>query len=90
MNTRFTTELDKKGRVTIAPELLSSLQLSPGTTLVLELNEGRITLEPITEEPELVEKDGLLVVRPRISGNLKNCVQQNREERIFQLQRILG
>lgn len=84
METKFTTEIDEMGRVTIAPELLSSLQLTPGTTLALEVKEGKITLEPIPEEPELIEKDGLLIVRPRITGKITNCVKQDREERIFQ------
>ncbi len=41
MHTQFTTEIDELGRVSLAPELLSALRLSPGTTLVLGLKEGR-------------------------------------------------
>jgi len=87
MDTKFTAEIDEMGRVKIAPELLSSLHLSPGATLLLEATGGRIMLEPIPEEPELIEKDGLLVVRPRITGNITNSVQRDREERISQLMR---
>lgn len=47
--------------------------------------EGKIILEPIPEEAELVEKDGLLIVRPRVTENLSNCVQQDRKDRIAQL-----
>jgi bifunctional DNA-binding transcriptional regulator/antitoxin component of YhaV-PrlF toxin-antitoxin module len=85
MDARFTTEIDAQGRVCLAPELLSALQLAPGTTLVLELKEGRIILEPLPEEPELIEKDGLLVVRPRLTGNILDWVQQDRDERIAHL-----
>ena len=42
-------------------------------------------LEPIPEEVELVEKDGLLIVRPRATENLSNCVQQDQEDRVAQL-----
>jgi len=90
MPTKFTTEIDEKGRVAIAPELLSSLRLSPGTTLMLEAKEGGIMLEPISEEAELIEKDGLLVVRPRITGNISNCVQKDREDRIAQFSKDLN
>lgn len=82
MDARFTTEIDAQGRVSIAPELLSALQLSPGTTLSLELMEGRIVLEPLPEDPELIEKNGLLVVRPRLTGNILDWVQQDRDERM--------
>lgn len=85
MQTNFTTEIDNLGRVSLAPELLSTLRLSPGTTLLLEIKDGKIVLEPLPEEPELVEKDGLLFVRPRITGNLVDFVQQEREERIANL-----
>jgi bifunctional DNA-binding transcriptional regulator/antitoxin component of YhaV-PrlF toxin-antitoxin module len=90
MATQFTTEIDEKGRVAIAPELLSSLRLSPGATLLLEEKEGRIMLEPVSEEAELIEKDGLLVVRPRVTGNLMDCVQQDRDERILQFTKDLN
>ena len=89
MHLKFTTEVDALGRVTLAPELLSALRLSPGTTLVLELEEGRIVLEPLPENPELIEKDGLLVVRPRITGNIANWVQQDRDERLAHLSKEL-
>lgn len=82
METKFTTAIDERGRVSIAPELLSALQLAPGTTLVLELKDGRIVLEPLPEDPELIDKDGLLVVRPRITGNILDWVKQDRDERI--------
>lgn len=85
MHPRFTTEIDELGRVILAPELLSALRLSPGTILVLELEEGRIVLEPLPENPELIEKDGLLVVRPRITGNIANWVEQGRDDRLSQL-----
>jgi len=85
MDARFTTEIDAQGRVSLAPELLSALQLTPGTTLMLELKEGRIVLEPLPEDPELIEKDGLLVVRPRLTGNISDWVQQDRDERLAHL-----
>jgi bifunctional DNA-binding transcriptional regulator/antitoxin component of YhaV-PrlF toxin-antitoxin module len=85
MDAKFTTEIDELGRISIAPELLSALSLSPGTTLLLELREGRIVLEPLPAEPELVERDGLLIVRPRITGNIVEWVQRDREERIAHL-----
>ena len=87
MNAQFTAEIDGLGRVSLAPELLSALQLSPGTTLLLEIKDGKIVLEPLSEDPEIIEDDGLLLVRPRITGNIMDCVQQVREERITHILR---
>ena len=85
MNAQVTTALAEFGRVRIAPEFLSALQLSPGTALLSELREGRIVLEPLPEEPELVEEDGLLLVNSRFIGSIKDWVQEDRDARIAHL-----
>jgi len=82
---QVTTEIDALGRVRIAPEFLSVLHLLPGTTLLSELKDGRIVLEPLPEEPELIEEDGLLLVNSRFIGITKDWVQEDRDARIAHL-----
>ncbi len=79
---QFTSKLDKKGRVVIAPELLNALRIVPGTTLMLEVKDDNIVLQPIPQEPKLVEKDGVLVVRPLSAGDILDEVVKDRKERI--------
>ena len=81
MKLKFKTQLDKSGRVTIPPEIISELHLTPGVIFGIEEKNGKITLEQTSDEPELIEKNGLLVVRPKITGNIETIVQQDRDGR---------
>ena len=85
MDLIFQIKIEKSGRISLPPEILSELHLVPGKTLLLEEKNGKISLEPINEEPELIEKDGLLIVRPKITGDIVQSVQQNRVKRISKL-----
>lgn len=82
MNLKFQTQVDRSGRITLPPEILSELHLAPGTILMIEEKDGRITLEPITEEPKLVEKDGVLVLHAQLTEDISDIVQKSREKRI--------
>ena len=85
MNDIFQTTIDKSGRVTIPAQVLSELHLALGSTLLIQEKDGKITLEPIEEEPDLIEKDGLLIVRPKLTGDIEDAVRQHRERRISDL-----
>jgi bifunctional DNA-binding transcriptional regulator/antitoxin component of YhaV-PrlF toxin-antitoxin module len=82
MQVKFKTELDEFGKISLPLEIISELQLKPGMKLVIEEIDGKISLEPILEEPELINKNGILVVRPQITGDIRNVVQRDRQERI--------
>jgi len=82
MDLKFQTQIDRSGRVTLPPELLSNLQLSPEMNLLISEKDGKITLEPITEEPMLVEKDGVLVLHAQLTNDLSNIVEKERQKRI--------
>ena len=82
MELTFQTKLDEFGKISLPKEIISKLQLKPGTSLVIEEIGGRISLEPIWEQPELINKNGIMVVRPQFTGDVKDIVQSDREERI--------
>lgn len=49
MDTTFTT-VSSKGQVVIPAELRNELGIEPGTRLAIQREEGRLILQPITEE----------------------------------------
>lgn len=53
--------LDKFGRIVIPKAVRRRLGLRAGAELRLEVGDRRVVLEPVAEEPPLVEKDGILV-----------------------------
>lgn len=82
MDLKFHTKLDEFGKISLPVEIISELQLKPGMNLIIEEIDGKISLEPISEEPELINKNGILVVRPKVTGDIKDVVQRDRQERI--------
>jgi hypothetical protein len=62
------------------------LGLSPGTTLIVEKGEkDEVRLRPQSESPELIEKEGVLVVRAEPLGDLANITRRERDRRVFDL-----
>lgn len=53
--------LDKFGRILIPKAVRRRLGLAPGTKLRLEVGEGGIVLQPLADEPPLVEREGILI-----------------------------
>lgn len=85
MGLQFQTQIDSWGRVTLPPELLSNLHLSSETNLLISEKDGKITLEPITEAPTLIEKDGVLVLHAQLTDDLSDIVEKERQKRIAAL-----
>ena len=82
MALQFRVSIDKNGRVHLPAEILKALHLGAEDSVVIAAEEGKITLQPLSEDPKVIEKDGLLVIRPQITGELADVVQHNREARI--------
>lgn len=82
MKTKFQTWLDESGRVAIPPEIISELHLTPGTILEIEAKDRKIALEPVIEEPILIEKEGVLVLHAQLTEDISNIVEKEREKRI--------
>ncbi|MFQ5796843.1 MAG: AbrB/MazE/SpoVT family DNA-binding domain-containing protein [Candidatus Bipolaricaulia bacterium] len=83
--------IDRSGRVRIPKAIRTQLGLSPGTTLVVEtLNDEEIRLRPVHEKPQLVDKDGVLVVQSPAVGELGDIERREREARIAELVQRVG
>ncbi len=64
MNRVIRVSLDDLGCILISTELRSRLGMAPGMTLIVEKRENDgVRLRPRPVTPELVEKEGVLVVR---------------------------
>ena len=64
------TTVDKFGRIVIPRRVRESLGLRPGTKLELELFGDEVVLKPVREEPNVVDKDGVLVFTGSAIGDM--------------------
>ncbi|MGE5310524.1 MAG: AbrB/MazE/SpoVT family DNA-binding domain-containing protein [Nitrospirota bacterium] len=76
------TNLDRFGRVIIPKKVRDKLGLRPGAVLEVHQQGEGVLLKPLQEEPRLLERDGVLVVRGKASGDLTESVQIHRRERV--------
>jgi AbrB family looped-hinge helix DNA binding protein len=78
--------IDAVGRLVVPKAIRARLALHEGTRLLVREEEGRrLVLEPVSEEAALVEVDGLLVIRGRLTGEIPD----HREQRVQRI-RSLG
>ena len=79
------------GRILIPKAIQIRLGLTPGTTLLVEKrNDKEILLRPLREEPQLANKDGVLVVQSEAVGGIIDAERREREARMSQLMRRTG
>jgi len=83
--------VDNQGCITIPAEIQDRLGLSPGMTLVVEeREEGEMCLRVQRDLPELVDKQGVLVVRSETAADLTDAVQHERGRRLSELRQRAG
>lgn len=91
MSELIEVSVDNKGCIMIPTEIQDRLRLSPGMTLVVEEREqGEICLRVLRELPELVDKQGVLVVKSEAVGDLTNPVRKERVQRLSELLQRAG
>lgn len=78
MNTR----LDKFGRIVIPKSIRDRLGLAPGERLRIEVQDSKIVVDAPGKEPQLVTKEGLLVIAGHLTGSVDDLVEKVREERL--------
>jgi AbrB family looped-hinge helix DNA binding protein len=76
------TILDRFGRVVIPKSVRKDIGLEPGAVLRVEKEDGKILLEPLTGEPRLTEKRGVLVFTGVATGDVEAAVESQRKGRI--------
>jgi bifunctional DNA-binding transcriptional regulator/antitoxin component of YhaV-PrlF toxin-antitoxin module len=78
--------VDSQGCIVIPPEIQRRLSLLPGMTLVVEEGErGEMCLRVQKELPLVVDKQGVLVVKARVVGDLSAAVDDERGKRLSQI-----
>lgn len=82
--------IDKFGRIVIPKELRDLFGLKPGSTLKVDSSSEEITLKPVSEEPPLARKKGVLIITAEIHENrdIVTLIEDGRNDRIEQIIRI--
>ena len=80
------TTLDRFGRIVIPKKVRDFFGLKPGTQLRIEESSDAIILRPVHGEPNLIEKDGVLIFTGSSVGDVEEALTHNRNERLM----ILG
>jgi len=76
------TTLDRFGRIIIPKKVRSNLGLKPGAHLTIEETDDTIVLKPVSDEPHVIDKDGVLVFSGAATGNIEETLAQHRKERL--------
>lgn len=74
--------IDQFGRVVIPKHVREHLALIPGSQLELQATEDSIILKPHHGEPNLIDKDGVLVFSGKSIGDLEQALDNHRKERM--------
>jgi len=86
MGQTIEVSIDNLGGILLPQELKNRLGLLPGMTMVVEEDdEERVCLRVRTESPELVDKQGIMVIRADSSEDLTNVTRRARDRRISDL-----
>ena len=73
--------LDRFGRIVIPKEVRNRLDLRAGSQMRIEETDNGIVLKPIHGEPNLIEKDGVLIFSGASLGNIEDALTKHRKER---------
>lgn len=57
--------VDRSGRLVVPKALRDELGIQPGQPLRASAHDGRLEIEPVPLEADLVDVDGVLVITPR-------------------------
>ncbi len=88
MGQTIEVSIDNNGGILLPQELKNRLGLLPGMTMIVEGNDDdRVCLRVRADSPELVDKQGIIVVRAETSADLTNIVRRERDQRVADLLR---
>jgi AbrB family looped-hinge helix DNA binding protein len=77
--------IDPSGRILIPKNIRHQLGLLPDSQLNLQIQDGKLILEPINQAPNIINENGLLVIDAPCDDNLETIIDDLRSERINQL-----
>lgn len=81
-NRRAQTEVDKFGRIVVPKSLRSELGLVPGKTVRFTKVKDGILLSLRSEEPLVVNRQGVLVCTSESEGDMNEALEELRNERL--------
>jgi AbrB family looped-hinge helix DNA binding protein len=81
--------IDRVGRIIVPKPLRDRLRLLEGSTLEIEENASSFLLRPVTQNPVIVARDGLLVYVGEVPRSVRQdkLVEDVREERLDEIAR---
>ncbi len=86
MGQTIEVSIDSHGGILLPRELKNRLGLLPGMIMVVEEDDEKgVCLRVRTESPELVDKQGIIVVRAESSEDLTNVTRRARDRRVSDL-----
>lgn len=74
--------IDQFGRIVIPKQVREHFALTSGSQMELQETDDSIVLKPLYGEPNLIEKDGVLVFSGKAVGDLDQALEKHREERL--------
>lgn len=77
--------IDQFGRIVIPKQVREHFSLKPGSQLELQESDDSIILKPQYGEPNLVEKEGVLVFSGKSVGDLENALEKHRGDRLSEV-----
>ncbi len=78
--------IDNHGGIMLPRELKNRLGLLPGMTMVVEQDDAEgVCLRVQAESPQLVDKQGIIVIRAESSEDLTNVISSTRDQRLSEL-----
>lgn len=78
--------VNNHGLILIPSELKNLLGLSPGMTMVVEQSDNdTLCLRVQSETPELIDKQGITVVKATCHDDIENITRIERDRRVFDL-----
>ncbi len=74
--------LDQFGRLLIPQEIREQLGVTSTTQFTLAVQDGKLILEPLSQESKVYHSGTALIVESEPIGNLETALEDLREERI--------
>jgi AbrB family looped-hinge helix DNA binding protein len=81
------TTLDRFGRIVIPKDVRDDMGLEAGAILQIEKKGEKIVLQPVQDEPQVMEKKGILVFTGTAVGDVGAALHEHRKSRLKKMSR---
>jgi len=77
--------LDNAGKISIPLDIQKKLGLTPQSQLSIEVEEGKLIIQPLPSNSQVINEEGLLVIDSPSLESLETLIDDSRSERINEL-----